>query len=109
MRILEFTQIQSFMANILGTEGPDSLVGTDELDSLFGLGGGDTLEGSRDGGDTLIGGLESDFLFTFGDNNWLFAGKGDDILRGGAAVQAEPIQCLVISEMMCYREGMAMI
>jgi Ca2+-binding RTX toxin-like protein len=83
MRILEFTQIQSFMANILGTEGPDSLVGTDELDSLFGLGGGDTLEGSRDGGDTLIGGLESDFLFTFGDNNWLFAGKGDDILRGG--------------------------
>jgi hypothetical protein len=46
------------MADIFGTEGPDSLVGTDELDSLFGLGGSDTLEGSQDGGDTLIGGLE---------------------------------------------------
>jgi Ca2+-binding RTX toxin-like protein len=76
------------MADIFGTEGPDSLVGTDELDSIFGLGGGDTLEGSRDGGDTLIGGLESDFLFTFGNSNWLFAGKGDDILQGSPFISS---------------------
>ena len=44
------------MADIFGTEGPDSLVGTSEVDSLFGLDGSDTLEGSREGGDTLIGG-----------------------------------------------------
>ncbi len=72
------------MADIFGTEGPDSLVGTSEVDSLFGLDGSDTLEGSREGGDTLIGGLGSDSLFSFGNNNWLFAGKGDDILRGAA-------------------------
>ncbi|WP_413168140.1 calcium-binding protein [Capilliphycus salinus ALCB114379] len=34
------------------------------------------------GGDTLIGGLGTDSLFSFGDNNWLFAGKGDDIVQG---------------------------
>ncbi|EAW38371.1 hypothetical protein L8106_10116 [Lyngbya sp. PCC 8106] len=70
------------MAEIFGTEGADSLVGTSEPDSIFGLDGGDTLQGSQEGGDTLIGGLGNDFLFVNGNNNWVFAGKGDDIIEG---------------------------
>ncbi|MGB3403652.1 MAG: calcium-binding protein [Microcoleaceae cyanobacterium] len=31
-----------------------------------------------------MGGLDSDSLFSFGNNNWQFAGKGDDILRGAS-------------------------
>ena len=67
-----------------GTDGTDSLTGTDVVDDvLLGLDGNDTLSGLG-GDDTLVGGTGDDTLFGGDDNDVLFGGDDNDVLFGGA-------------------------
>ncbi|MCL6751812.1 calcium-binding protein [Nostoc sp. CCCryo 231-06] len=83
------------MANIIGTKGNDTLVGSDLADTINGLAGNDTITVSQ-GNNLLSGGDGSDDLFAFGDysaersisfgnpisgNNTLNGGAGDDNLN----------------------------
>jgi Ca2+-binding RTX toxin-like protein len=79
------------MAPYLGTDGGDSIVGTDDNevmrglagnDTLGGLGGDDLLDGG-DGNDTLKGEAGNDALFGGGGNDLLYGGAGNDLLDGG--------------------------
>jgi hypothetical protein len=78
------------VAQINGTPGSDTLVGTADADEISGRGGNDVLNG-RGGADTLIGSDQYD-LFRGGEGNDMIAdGGGIDILeltgaRGNYAV-----------------------
>lgn len=69
----------------VGTDKPDLMKGTSDLDLMYGRDKGDTLKGfvrsdallGQEGGDTLLGGGGQDFLI---------GGKGDDRLRGEEAL-----------------------
>ncbi|MBC7987009.1 MAG: calcium-binding protein [Sphingomonadaceae bacterium] len=61
------------MPNFPGTPGDDFFFGTDDPETISGIGGNDFLHGSG-GGDLISGGT--------GDDN-LFGGLGDDTIRGG--------------------------
>lgn len=67
---------------IVGTEGPDRLVGTAGDDVICGLGGNDTLVGGG-GDDVLVGGDGNDTLFGGGGDDMLMGGAGRDRLGGG--------------------------
>ncbi|MEQ6247886.1 Hint domain-containing protein [Sulfitobacter sp. HNIBRBA3233] len=89
------------MADISGTSGNDSIVGTEEddrisggdgIDSLEGRGGDDLIEGGAGaslivggaGNDTLVGGPQTDDFFG-GDGDDLITGNGGgDLFNGGA-------------------------
>ena len=82
----------------IGTDGPDTLRGTNGNDNLIGKGGDDVLH-SLNGRDTLLGGSGKDYLlcltrqyrFFAGDknllggtgNDYIWAGKGSDDVVGG--------------------------
>jgi Ca2+-binding RTX toxin-like protein len=82
----------------IGTDGPDTLRGTNGDDNLIGKGGNDVLH-SLNGRDTLLGGSGKDCLlcltrqyrFFAGDknllggpgNDYIWAGKGSDDVVGG--------------------------
>lgn len=72
---------------IIGTDGDDTLRGTNGADCILGLDGNDTLTGRR-GDDMLIGGSGDDLLTGSGGNDVLYGERGDDILdgRGGSDV-----------------------
>jgi serralysin len=73
---------------IFGTNGNDVKDGTDQADSMFGLGGDDELSG-KGGNDLLDGGAGSDKLFGGAGNDLLFSGPekdGDDIFDGGSGI-----------------------
>jgi hypothetical protein len=58
------------MANIIGTNGNDTFVGSYDADIIKGLAGNDTLIGGV-GNDTLIGGVGNDSLVdSAGDDNF---------------------------------------
>ncbi|PPS41289.1 S-layer family protein [Chroococcidiopsis sp. TS-821] len=65
------------MANILGTQGNDTLRGTAFNDSIYGLNGNDLLLGLA-GNDTLEGGLGNDTLNSGFGNDFLNGGVGND-------------------------------
>jgi Ca2+-binding RTX toxin-like protein len=77
---------------IIGTNGPDHLVGAKKADLIEGLGGDDALFAKRgadtmlggDGNDMLYGGRGADALFGGDGDDILIGGRGDDYLRGGA-------------------------
>lgn len=69
-------------AEIVGTEGDDSLEGTTQDDTISGLGGNDVIRG-RGGDDAIGGGLGNDLLYGDEGNDRLVAGLGDDNLFGG--------------------------
>ncbi|WP_298919914.1 calcium-binding protein [uncultured Nostoc sp.] len=55
------------MANIIGTNGNDTLLGSDSADTIKGLAGNDTITANQ-GNDTLIGGGGKDkFVYNLGD------------------------------------------
>jgi Ca2+-binding RTX toxin-like protein len=87
--------------HIIGTDGPDVLVGGSEKDILCGLGGNDRVRGGRgpdiligeagrdkliggDGRDSLSGDTGRDQLLGGGGPDFLEGGNGRDRLRGGA-------------------------
>jgi Ca2+-binding RTX toxin-like protein len=92
--------VQPGLAPLIGTDGPDTIIGTRGADRIEGLGGDDVLSGGRDrdsidggpGNDRLSGGALSDEL-TGGDgndflggstgNDRMFGGPGDDGADGG--------------------------
>ncbi len=74
----------------IGTDGPDTLRGTNKADNLIGKGGNDALY-SLNGRDTLMGGSGKDclvcrsttrFRFFAGDKN-LLGGPGNDLIWAG--------------------------
>ena len=68
----------------LGTTGDDAaIVGSDEVDLIFGYGGVDTLRGGA-GNDILSGGKHNDMLYGEADGDTLYGNKGVDRLEGGA-------------------------
>jgi Ca2+-binding RTX toxin-like protein len=73
--------------NKIGTDGPDTLRGTNKADNLLGRGGNDVLFG-KDGRDNLLGEEGKDVLFGgfedgtgSGDKN-LVGGSGNDVVIG---------------------------
>jgi Ca2+-binding RTX toxin-like protein len=67
-----------------GTDGDDTLVGTDSAaETLYGKAGNDTLSGLG-GNDTLDGGTGNDTLNGGLGNDQLIGGAGTDVLDGGA-------------------------
>jgi hypothetical protein len=67
------------MAVIRGTKQADSLTGTDENDTIYGLAGDDSISSSFDlGDDRIVGGGGRDSIFDFQGRNLIWAGAGDD-------------------------------
>src|SRR5215213_7814204 len=62
------------VANIVGTDGDDTLRGTPGRDVIWGAGGNDTILGGL-GNDLICGGPGADFIH---------GGRGNDLLDGGA-------------------------
>jgi Ca2+-binding RTX toxin-like protein len=65
------------------TSGDDVIVGTDEGETIRGLGGDDLICG-RGGGDTIGGGGDRDRVFGASGNDTLAAGPGGGLVSGGA-------------------------
>ncbi len=81
------------MADITGTEGPDTRAGTDLADSIAGLGGADSLSGLG-GADTLDGGDGADSLVGGFGNDRLMGGADADRIdsRGDSAAGADTLE-----------------
>lgn len=67
---------------ILGTNGPDLLVGTPGDDVICGRKGADVIDGLG-GDDILLGGRGSDFVVGGPGADTIIGGRGDDALFGG--------------------------
>jgi Ca2+-binding RTX toxin-like protein len=78
----------AWAVNKVGTNGPDTLRGTNEDDNLLGKGGNDVLFALR-GEDNLLGGTGKDWVFggnerrPFGGEKNLLGGPGNDGVVGG--------------------------
>lgn len=72
----------------IGTDGPDAMRGTPEVDWMNGESGNDTLR-ARGSGDTIIGGNGNDELYAGSGADWEYGGPGSDTLR---AVYADGAQ-----------------
>jgi hypothetical protein len=70
-------EVHADQCSILGTPGPDTLLGGATADLICGLGGDDTIEGAG-GDDTLIGGPGDDRLEGGSGNDCLLTGAGQD-------------------------------
>ena len=68
--------------NVEGSMHDDSLTGDKKMNSIWGLGGNDTLDGGR-GEDMLDGGAGNDVLDGGDNNDTLKGGPGADELTGG--------------------------
>jgi Ca2+-binding RTX toxin-like protein len=64
-------------ADLVGTEGNDTLAGTPEDESILGLGGHDSIDGGG-GNDTIEGGTGNDTILGSGT---ILGGDGDDIIE----------------------------
>ena len=90
-------------ANMVGTNGNDTLSGTPAKDVIVGLGGKDTLSGLGDGdricggqgNDTLKGGSGKDTLHGQRGNDTLNGGGGKDSCNVGAGGNNRKFQCEV--------------
>lgn len=69
-------------ATLIGTEGDDVLVGTDEYDVILGLGGNDIIRGG-DGFNIICAGDGDDVVYG-GATAHIYGGPGNDKLVGGA-------------------------
>jgi len=80
--VTDITPVDTGINTITGTDGRDSLRGTNGDDDIFGQDGNDTLRG-RDGEDVLFGGEGNDRLFGGNQDDGLFGEAGNDRLNGG--------------------------
>jgi Ca2+-binding RTX toxin-like protein len=76
--------------NKIGTDGPDTLRGTNKADNLIGLGGNDRIFGGLRGNDTLLGGPGKDVVVggtedyrRLGGDKTVVGGSGNDVVAGG--------------------------
>lgn len=67
---------------IVGTDGNESINGTNGIDMIFGLGGRNVINGAG-GNDLLCGGNGNDTINGGDDNDFLDGQNGDDVLNGG--------------------------
>ena len=82
-----------------GTENGEHIIGSEERDVIYGLGGDDLIDGEREAeesdtpylpdnrpgtGDWIFGGNGDDRLFGRKGNDMLFGGDGDDVINGGS-------------------------
>ena len=70
------------MADINGTSGDDTLVGTATSDEILGLDGDDYIDGAA-GNDVIDGGAGDDTIFGNDGDDAIRGGDGDDIIHGG--------------------------
>jgi hypothetical protein len=70
----------AWAVNKIGTNGPDTLIGTNNADNLLGRGGNDILF-SLNGRDNLLGGPGKDIVL--GENERFNSSGGDKNLQGG--------------------------
>lgn len=75
------------VSGLVGTNGSDTLTGSDGGDVIFGLGGSDRIQGMK-GHDCLIGGSGDDRLKGGDGNDRQVGGRGDDLLIGDGGVNA---------------------
>lgn len=68
---------------LVGTNGPDTLVGGDAGEVIFGFDAADRIKGGH-GNDCLIGGSGGDRLEGEAGSDRLTGGRGNDVLIGGA-------------------------
>lgn len=88
--------------DLLGLPTPDILIGTEEDDTINGLGAADILLSGGGGNDVVNGGVGDDLILSGGD--------GDDVLDGGASSGEVPIidllGVLVLdTEALCLYDG----
>ena len=69
-------------AAVSGTQGNDTLRGTNGADQIYGLSGNDTLYGFRDA-DELYGGAGNDNLYGGPGSDEIYGGSGIDNMFGG--------------------------
>src|SRR3954471_17238296 len=69
------------MANLNGTDGNDTLIGTVDADGISGFGGNDFIAGDS-GDDILLGGAGNDTIFGDSGNDWVSGGAGNDSVAG---------------------------
>jgi Ca2+-binding RTX toxin-like protein len=79
----EFDNVGQDVENVLGSKGPNVLMGTAADNDLSGDQGADTLNGGG-GNDFITGGTEGDILNGADGNDYLSAGDGPDQLNGQA-------------------------
>ena len=69
--------------NIRGTNGPDTIIGTQDNDRIAALAGDDTID-AEGGNDQVYAGAGNDRVLGGGGNDMLRGGPGADDLNGGA-------------------------
>jgi Ca2+-binding RTX toxin-like protein len=69
----------------VGTDRPDLMKGTSDLDAIYGRDKGDTLKGFGEG-DALLGQMGDDKLLGGARQDFVIGGLDDDTLRGGDAL-----------------------
>jgi Ca2+-binding RTX toxin-like protein len=80
------------MADIIGTNGNDTLLGTDSADTIKGLAGNDSIT-AKQGNDTLLGGGGKDrFVYDFGNDIYSNLNLGIDTITdfGGVGKGTNP-------------------
>lgn len=70
-------------AMIVGSSGPDELIGGGDQSVIDARAGNDTVHG-QSGPDIICGKDGADWLYGENSPDWLFGGFGDDVLIGGA-------------------------
>ena len=78
----ECSDIPNLGAPIIGTNGSDSIKGTDGNDLIFALGGSDSIKGGK-GHDCIVGGNGDDSLNGQDGNDVILGGNGSDSIKGG--------------------------
>jgi Ca2+-binding RTX toxin-like protein len=94
--------VGSDVENLLGSDGPDTLVGTLDANKLTGGAGGDTLDGA-DGNDTLDGGMGPDRLdggpdtdtVTYASRSAPLRVKIDNVANDGEAGEGDDVRTTV--------------
>ena len=88
----ELARCRGVVINVIGTGGPELLIGTEGADGILGLGSSDTLRG-LDGDDGLCGGGGSDLLVGGPGRDGLNGEGGRDTCRGGPGRDKKNISC----------------
>jgi Ca2+-binding RTX toxin-like protein len=77
------TAAVAYAANIVGTNGPDTLIGTPQHDEIRGRGGSDLIK-SKAGNDDDFGNTGGDTILAQADDDFASGGDGSDDVRGNA-------------------------
>lgn len=78
---LDLVQLEAAVSGEVSNE-PDSIVGSDTADTIYGMGGADTIESGL-GADLVYGGIDDDRIDASSGNDTVYAGLNDDFVLGG--------------------------